>query len=357
MWLIQEFDIFVFIEILIFSMCALLFTFMVQILFKKISMKAQEEKTNSKRAHYRRMISRVTEGEEVEELSQLRKDELMDLRNIIADISSELKGESFHQIQLLYSKLGFEVSDVMQLKSRNTNKKLRALHRLEKLRAEIPYDLHVQLIEDKNALVRLLAMLLFIHNFKREATPKMISFIEQRKYGRKGYLFYILQELGKYDRDALSFLFERINDEVFEEALLISASLSPPPKFDEIIYRKLSRKSAPFVIVWAIRALAHYPSAKFFALINVLKAHPFWAIRLEIVRSLSFFDPSSVAVYVEEFMKDQNYLVRSEATYYAIKNSEHNEGSLRMAIQDEGHPARSIVIYHLSLIDLKKESA
>ena len=170
-------------------------------------------------------------------------------------------------------------------------------------------------------------------------------------------MFYILQELGKYDRDALSFLFERINDEVFEEALLISASLSPPPKFDEIIYRKLSRKSAPFVIVWAIRALAHYPSAKFFALINVLKTHPFWAIRLEIVRSLSFFDPSTVAIYVEEFMKDQNYLVRSEATYYAIKNSEHNEGSLRMAIQDEGHPARSIVIYHLSLIDLKKESA
>lgn len=357
MWLIQEFNIFVFIETLIFVMCAILFSFMIQILLTKISVKAQEEKTNSKRANYRDLISRVTEGEEIEGLEKFDKDELLDLRNIMADISSELKGQSLTYLQAFYSRLGFEVSDVMQLKSKNTSKKLRALHRLEKMRVEIPYDLHVQLFDDKNSLIRLLAMLLFIHNFKKEATPKLIAFIEQKKYGRKGYLFYILQELGRYDRDALSFLFERINDEVFEEALLISASISPPPKFDEIIYRKLNRKSSPFVVVWAIRTLGHYPSTKFYSLLSVLKSHPFWAIRLEIVRALSYFDPKTVSVYAEELMMDQNYLVRSEATHYAIKNSDYNEAALRKAIQDESHPARNIVIYHLSLMDSKKETA
>lgn len=341
----------------VLGMTTLLVYTMIHILVRKHRTSAQEKRTSAKRNRYRELIASVAHGDTVDGLDQLSEDERLDLRNIIADISSELKGHSFDRIQELYFTLGFEIEDVMQLQKRDISKKLRALHRLEKLKAEIPHELHVQLMHDESPVVRLLSMLLYIHNYKKAATPKLIAFIEQKRYGRKGYLFYIIQEIGRHDREALSFLFERINDPEFEEALLISASISPPRHFDEIIYKKLNKKSAPFVVVWALRALVHYPTPRLFSLIEVLKDHSFWAIRLEIVRILGLFDPAAVSVYVDGFMRDQNYLVRSEATQYAIKYSEFNMSVLKSAIHDSEHPARSVVLYHLAMHGLSEEAA
>ena len=331
----------------------LLYT-MMHILVRKHYTSAQENRTALKRDGYRELIGSVARGDVVPGLEKLSAEERLDLRNIISDVSSELKGHSFDRLQELYFHLGFEIEDVMQLQHGDISKKLRALHRLEKLKVEIPHELHTQLLASKHPILRLLAMLLYIHNHKKEATPKLIAFIEQKRYGRKGYLFYLIQEIGRHDRDALSFLFERVNDPELEEALLISASISPPLKFDEIIYRKLNKKSAPFVIVWALRALTHYPSARLFALINVLKDHPFWAIRLEIVRILALFDPQSAAPYVDAFMRDGNFLVRTEATQYAVKFNGHNLSAIQLALDDSSHPSHSVVQYHLSLDSMKK---
>lgn len=341
----------------ILGLTVLLIYAMVHILVRKYHTSAQEQRTAKKRHRYREIIASVARGDEAPGLNALTGEERLDLRNLIADISSELKGHSFDRVQELYFTLGFEIEDVMQLQKRDLNKKMRALHRLEKLKAEIPHELHVQLMHDESPVIRLLSVLLYIHNYKRAATPKVIAFIEQKRYGRKGYLFYIIQEIGRHDRDALSFLFERINDPEFEEALLISASISPPRSFDEIIYRKLNKKSAPFVVVWALRALVHYPTPKLFSLIDVLKDHPFWAIRLEVVRILNLFDPALVAPYVDGFMRDQNYLVRSEATLYAIKHSDFNLATIKAAIHDEGHPARSVALYQLTMHGLHDEAA
>lgn len=75
------------------------------------------------------------------------------------------------------------------------------------------------------------------------------------------------------------------------------------------------------------------------------------------MRILNLFDPALVAPYVDGFMRDQNYLVRSEATLYAIKHSDFNLATIKAAIHDEGHPARSVALYQLTMHGLHDEVA
>ena len=354
MWLTAAPGLFHGMAYFVLGLTGLLVYAMLHILVRKYTTTIQEKRTAAKRTAHRELLSNIAHGEVVEGLELLSSDEKLDLRNIICDMASDLKGISFDRIQKLYADLGFEVEDVLQLTGRNIEKKLRALHRLEKLKVDISLTLHHKLLVDKHPIVRLLAMLLYIHNYKKAATPKLISFIEQKRYGKRGYLFYILQEIGRYDRDALSFLFERIYDPEFEEAILISASISPPLKFDEIIYRKLNRQASPFVIVWALRVLGNYPSMRLYALINVLRTHFFWAIRLEVVKILDHFEPRSVSKFLDDFLRDGNYLVRAEAAQYAMKHPEDHEEIIRSIIQNPEHPARSVMLYYISLNEVKE---
>lgn len=359
MWLnqlvtfIQNSDNYDRIGLSIIFLAVIFFTMMLVLLVRKFIVSNQEIKTESKRRIYREMISKIAQGEDFNPLTDFDQEDLIDIRNIIADTALEVKGNSFKRIQEYYIHLKLDQTDIKRLRGASTNKRLRSLNRLEKLKMTIPYELHFKLLSDNNSVIRLLAMLLFINNYKKNATPQLISFIEQKKYGQKGYLFLLIQEIGKKDKSSLSFLFERISDPEFEEALLMSASISPPVHFDDIIYQKLTKNSAPFVIVWALRVLAHYPSENLFSLINILKSHPFWAIRLEVVRTLRLFEPHSIHPMLELLMRDSNYLVRFEATLFATTQIELNKNILNHVMLDSRHPASNILAYIISSQEVK----
>lgn len=282
----------------------------------------------------------------------LNLESVTELRNLIADMATNLRGESFQRLKQLYQDLNLVEKDIEALMSKRTNKRMRAINRLEKLRQPIPFELHTQLLYDFDPTIRMLAMVLMIHLYKKKSTPYIISFIEEGRYQFKGHLFYLIQELGKYDRSAISFLFERINDETFEEALLISASMAPPIGFDEVIYHKLTKSSGPFVIVWALRVLDHYPSEKYFYLFKILKSHPFWAVRLQVIRS---YCQTMIAIeenFLEDFLSDPNYLVRLEASKNLVLN--FKQTLVFQKIQNDlNHPSNSIIRHLISLDEVK----
>ncbi|HXH75492.1 MAG TPA: HEAT repeat domain-containing protein [Bacteriovoracaceae bacterium] len=332
---------------------AALVVLMTVIMIRKYFIAITEKITNSKRDFYRQAIASIIEGEDFNLLKDLPRNERLDIRNIISDMVPNLIGHSFERVQQLYSFLELDLEDQSKLKHIDHDKRLRALNRLEKLKMMIPYDLHLELLDDSNEEMRLLAVLLLIHNYKHQATPVLISFLQQKKYGKKGYLFYIIQEIGKVDKAAIPFLFSRVTDPDFEEAMLMSANMSPPPRFDDVIYRKLNKSSHPFVIVWALRVLMHYPSKRLFALVEILKDHHFWAVRLEVVRTLHLFEPSTISPFLEALTKDANYLVRLEATQFTAKDFELNKDLLNKIILDETHPAKNILCNLFSVEDLK----
>ena len=87
---------------------------------------------------------------------------------------------------------------------------------------------------------------------------------------------------------------------------------------------------------------------------NILKDHPFWAIRLEVVRMFEIFDPNLISgPLLEKLIRDDNYLVRHEATQFAIKNFEVNKELLNEIVKDEKHPAKAIMLYIFSSEEVK----
>lgn len=297
----------------------------------------------------RRYLNRIIFNGEMDLHKKLKKRYELALRNTLADMAMEVQGESLLRLQQLYKIMNFLKSDVGFLSSKSSNKRLRSINRLEKLKLEIPFDLNINLLEDADTTIRMLAMVLLIYHHKKIASPYIISFIQQKKFEKKGHLFYILQELGKFDRRAISFLFERISGEDFEEALLISANISPPIHFDEVIYRKLTPKSAPFVIVWSLRVLMNYPSDKLLQLCKVLRKHPFWAVRLQVTKVLYLFEGSFAKEFIDLFLKDSNYMVRLEIGKLLIKNHTLYKEQILMLKADKEHLSGSIIRYLLAI--------
>lgn len=346
-------DPFILLGVYMVAFGALLIGVMVALLVRKFRVEGRASKTNFRREQYRAVISRIVKGESFALLANLDKHGLIDVRNIISDMTPALKGQAYERVRQLYTYLKLDESDFRRLSHIDPDRRLRALNRLEKLKLPPPLDIHMKLLDDDNEVIRLLAMLLLIHTQGKRATPSLISFIEQKKFGKKGYLHYIIQEIGKLDKEALPFLFSRVTDADTLEAILTSAHMSPPPRFDNVIYRQLTKSSHPFVIVWALRVLMHYPSMRLFALVNILKDHPFWAVRLEVVRSLHLFDPRTVVGFVEQFTKDDNYLVRLAAMEFAMKDVELNKAVLNRIILEESHPSKSILNSLLATDELK----
>ncbi len=327
---------------------------MLSIAIKKAISQWKESASRRTDAFNKLVINRITRDGNIELVKKLRRWDDLALRNMLADMGVEARGREGDRLRALYRRLGYHVDDLRLLRHPSSNKRLRAINRLEKLKMEIPFDQHILLLSDPHSTVRMLAMILLIQHHKKRSTPYLISFIERKAYERKGYLFFILQELGRVDRRALYFLFERaFGDADFEEALLISAYQSPPMRFDEIIYRKLTKGSAPFVIVWALKVLSHYPSAKLLKTLRILRNHPFWAVRLQVARSLAVFAPDVAVEFLPQFLKDSNYLVRLEASRLAVNTKSCSSRILSIVSNDQQHPSQDIVKYLMAIEELK----
>ena len=266
--------------------------------------------------NYQKILSHIflldTDHTFITQIKKIPKND--SFRDYLALISSRLTPRDLVRVRRIYVESNFYQNDLKNLGHARSFKRLSAIDRLEKLGLEIPLEIYQKLLNDQNYMVRYVAMLHFIQIKPREVLFPLISYINDKRYEKKGLLLHTISVFGRKDPEGVSFLFKRTNSVDLEIALLAVAQLNPPRGLDQIIYRKVQINSPVKILVESLKVLKFYPSLDLKKLVFILASHSRWEVKLFALRTLDIFDFELVKGLIRNALIDQNFLIRLEAS-------------------------------------------